>query len=80
MRSLNNPRFKARLYFSLYVLLILLPGGSVIALLVWLFRHYQKKREVAPRVAENGPASPAHAHPGAARLRTARYEFINFTS
>ncbi len=44
---------------------LLLPGGSLIALLMWLFRHHYKRGDVDVQILEKHPASPAHADVGA---------------
>jgi hypothetical protein len=47
-----------------YILLVLLPGGSVIAQLLWLFRHHYRKGELDVQTSESHCAGRAHAHVG----------------
>jgi hypothetical protein len=39
-----------------YILLVLLPGGSVLALLVWLFRRHWRKGDAHVPNSQSGPA------------------------
>lgn len=34
---------------------LLLPGGSLIAVLLWLFRHYPKRGEIGARISAKHP-------------------------